>query len=350
MGLCPPSPAQSLGINTPPPLLPTGIPPHGDPRRCHLHGVNPHSCSGQDRIPHAGASLPRAGSARGAALSPRSGPPVPPLWGRVPLQHRPGHRSLGRPRAAAPTGDPAGLQQPRLGRTHPGIPTPARHPHPSPASPARHRPPLHARCRGCPARRGAAAASGVPGDIPPPCAVPGPAAALSPRSPCPWQPAAWAGGGRERGDAAERGVRDEAPARVCVSRPAPAAAECTTKTTIAPRPPHATGDGDVSSVSETGRFNPLRAGRAAERCGLAGRGVGHPSAPQHPTPTPARGPSRLIDSARSQWPSSAAGGAGGSRLQEGRERRGQSRRLDRTAAPPVPVPAPPSAPARPQHR
>lgn len=49
---------------------------------------------------------------------------------------------------------------------------------------------------------------------------------------------AWAGGGRCRlsADAAgARGVGDE-PSAACVSRPAPAA-ECTTKTTIAPRPP-----------------------------------------------------------------------------------------------------------------
>lgn len=52
------------------------------------------------------------------------------------------------------------------------------------------------------------------------------------------------------------GCRGRAPA-ACVSRPAPAA-ECTTKTTMAP-PPHATGDGDVSSVRETGTLNPLRA-------------------------------------------------------------------------------------------
>lgn len=69
-----------------------------------------------------------------------------------------------------------------------------------------------------------------------------------------------------------RGVGDEPPA-ACVSRPAPAA-ECTTKTTIAPRPPpppHPTGDGDVSSVRETGMLNSLRAGRQTS---AACRGVG----------------------------------------------------------------------------
>lgn len=52
---------------------------------------------------------------------------------------------------------------------------------------------------------------------------------------------AWAGGGGRRvsADAAgERGV-GEGPPAVCVSRPAPAA-ECTTKTTIAPKPPRPT--------------------------------------------------------------------------------------------------------------
>jgi len=71
------------------------------------------------------------------------------------------------------------------------------------------------------------------------------------------------GGCRCSADAAGvRGVGDETPA-ACVSRPAPAAAECATKTTIAPQSPpplHDTGDGDVSSVREMGTLNPLRAG------------------------------------------------------------------------------------------
>lgn len=83
---------------------------------------------------------------------------------------------------------------------------------------------------------------------------------------------AWAGGGRCRlsADAAGAwGVGEEPPA-VCVSRPAPAA-ECTTKTTMAPLP-HATGDGDVSSVRETGTLNSLRAGRQTS-VACMGRGI-----------------------------------------------------------------------------
>lgn len=66
------------------------------------------------------------------------------------------------------------------------------------------------------------------------------------------------------------GCRGRAPA-ACVSRPAPAA-ECTTKTTMAP-PPHATGDGDVSSVRETGTLNPLRAEpQTSAACWVQGSG------------------------------------------------------------------------------
>ncbi|CAN8200511.1 unnamed protein product [Coccothraustes coccothraustes] len=114
----------------------------------------------------------------------------------------------------------------------------------------------------------------------------------------------------------------------------------------------------------------MRLGKGRGRAGAAGEGWAspgspcrHPPAPrpQHPGPIsppsipvppsipprpPPRGPSRLIDSAPSQWTSVAAGGAGGSRLQEGRERLGLSRRLDRgpsgTGTGSAPRPAPPS--------
>lgn len=69
-----------------------------------------------------------------------------------------------------------------------------------------------------------------------------------------------------------------------------------------------------------------------------------PVPPRIPPRPPPRVPSRLIDSSPSQWTSVAAGGgAGGPRLQKGRERRGLSRGW--TAAPPVPAAAP--RPARP---
>nr|XP_054504047.1 proline-rich protein 2-like [Agelaius phoeniceus] len=254
-------------------------------------------------------------------------PPQPPQ-ARASGARRIFHGPPAGSRAAAPTErphPPGTLQQPRVGRTQPGIAQPGSA-QPGIAQPGSAQPRGAQRSIPAPgaAKRGEGRLSaGSPGDAPRPALSPGLLAALSPRSPWPWEPAAWAGGGggRECAGAAGRAARRvrEPPCASC-------------------RMHHK----DHHSPPAPPRHWPAL-------------GMTHPSTPQYPTSTPTPGPSRLIDSAPSQWTSVAAGGAGGPRLQEGRERRGQSRRLDRgpsgTGSGSAPRPAPPSRrlPA-PQHR
>lgn len=191
-------------------------------------------------------------------------------WLRLRLSRRIYRRSRAaapRRRGRAPTRAPAPTRGPRGAAAASGGVNPPQHrpPHQHPARQPRSRPAPRRGCEGEREREGRL-----------------PAGSRGDSSPCwqaRWQPCPRAhrgGGSPRRGQAAAGSLRIPAsvgcgaePPAVCVSRPAPAA-ECTTKTTIAPRPPHATGDGDVSSVRETGMLNPLRAG-PAKLCGLAAR-------------------------------------------------------------------------------
>ena len=148
-------------------------------------------------------------------------------------------------------------------------------PHPPPPAPLRTRP-IYGMAPGC------GAAEPLPG-----CSIPGAAPSrVPPPPPAPTRTRSHRGGagGRRR----QRPVRAVAPATQVRGEEPPAAAcePCAGcrlhhKAPHGPRPPHATGDGDVSSAREPGTLNPLRAGRQHPRpCGslrAVGRGdASHP--------------------------------------------------------------------------